>query len=266
MDQEKTEPRHWDNRYSLKNDGPVLATSKKKLKRLFDLPRYRFEKRIHRIASRQQIHRVLEAGCGEARFVFSLSSLAHLSVGVDFSRQAIQKAGKQKAVAEKKGIISLCLAEIENLPFQDNSFDLILSLGVIEHFRDPTPLLKEMMRVLTPGGLLFVEVPNKRSFGRSEGWMARARKIFGYHDFYTDEELSNIIKQVGFRVMKADSLDFAAGIYYWYKAYFSVTYLSNQGFFKYLNRAIALTLYAVFCPLNPFIKHRGAYNIVEATK
>jgi SAM-dependent methyltransferase len=47
----------------------------------------------------------------------------------------------------------------DNLPFEDNSFDLVLSLAVLEHVKNPWVHAKEMLRVLKPGGILYADVP-----------------------------------------------------------------------------------------------------------
>jgi len=47
----------------------------------------------------------------------------------------------------------------EKLPFRDNSFDLVFCLSVLEHLRDPFAAAREMLRVLKPGGRIFLEVP-----------------------------------------------------------------------------------------------------------
>lgn len=50
----------------------------------------------------------------------------------------------------------------ENLPFPDNTFDLVASFQVLEHVRDTQQVLKEAVRVLKPGGMLVFEMPNYR--------------------------------------------------------------------------------------------------------
>jgi SAM-dependent methyltransferase len=47
----------------------------------------------------------------------------------------------------------------DHLPFKDNSFDLVLSLAVLEHVKNPWTHAKEMLRVLKPGGILYADVP-----------------------------------------------------------------------------------------------------------
>jgi SAM-dependent methyltransferase len=52
----------------------------------------------------------------------------------------------------------------EDLPFEDASFDLVLSSNVLEHVRDPAAVISESIRVLRPGGLLHFVVPNYGSW------------------------------------------------------------------------------------------------------
>jgi len=65
------------------------------------------------------------------------------------------------------------------LPFPEASFDLVLSGGLLEHFREPGPILAEMARVLRPGGLFYADVvPRKVSLYR---WAERARMARDEH-------------------------------------------------------------------------------------
>jgi SAM-dependent methyltransferase len=63
------------------------------------------------------------------------------------------------------------------LPVQDQSLDVVLSTGLLEHFHDPTPIVREMVRVLKPGGLFYSDiVPNKFSLFRSLDWLGSLKR------------------------------------------------------------------------------------------
>jgi ubiquinone/menaquinone biosynthesis C-methylase UbiE len=87
--------------------------------------------------------RFLEIGCGEG---FLLSALDHgKKFAIDLSTQAIN-AARTRAQAQ----FSVALSE--RLPFPDASFDLVTSVGVMEHFLDIKEATQEIRRVLSPGG------------------------------------------------------------------------------------------------------------------
>ena len=57
------------------------------------------------------------------------------------------------------------IGDVQNLPYPQNTFDTVSSLGVIEHFLNPDKVMKEMYRVLKTNGHLILMTPNKYSFG-----------------------------------------------------------------------------------------------------
>jgi len=61
-------------------------------------------------------------------------------LGVDISNTAL-------AITNKKGVKTVKADILKGLPFEDNSFDLVYSDGLLEHFIDPEPVLKELFRV-----------------------------------------------------------------------------------------------------------------------
>jgi len=102
---------------------------------------------------------LLEVGIGDGANVHLLPRSTRIT-GVDIAgsrliecRRRCEKAGRD---------ISLVLAEGEHLPLADDSFDLSLSVGGLNHYSDPAAAIREMSRVTRPGGRIVVadEIPN----------------------------------------------------------------------------------------------------------
>lgn len=116
-------------------------------------------------ALRAPVRRILEVGCSNGFKPFALQRRfpdAEVS-GIDPDAAAIALA---QGMAERVDRDSMARVPTfregvgEKLPFDDNSFDLVISLTTIEHVADVDQVLAEMARVLRPGGVLYLEAPN----------------------------------------------------------------------------------------------------------
>jgi ubiquinone/menaquinone biosynthesis C-methylase UbiE len=105
--------------------------------------------------------RVLEVACGRGGFTRFLASKGAFVHGVDFSATALQIARDNlehyPALEER---ITYVQADVQDLPFGDDSFDAIVSCETVEHLPDPTVAVREMFRVCSPGGRLYLTTPN----------------------------------------------------------------------------------------------------------
>ena len=106
--------------------------------------------------------RVLEIGAGRGGFACWLS--AHPArvreiVAADFSAAAVEK-GRSFAAAEGYDRIAFEQGDIQNIAHPDESFDTVFSCETIEHVPDPERAVRELARVLRPGGRLFLTTPN----------------------------------------------------------------------------------------------------------
>src|SRR5208282_4520175 len=105
--------------------------------------------------------RVLEIGCGTAIDSHYLSGKFN-SVAFwasDVSREAVAVANKTGELLGSK--VNLTVADVKSMPFDDGFFDIVFSQGVMEHFKDPLPAIKEQLRVLKSDGYLIIDVPQK---------------------------------------------------------------------------------------------------------
>jgi len=103
---------------------------------------------------------VLDMGCGAAgKSLYYLSIGAEKVVGVDVVERYKAEAegfARQLGVEDRFAFI---LGDALRLPLEDNAFDVVVMNDFMEHIRDPEGALKEALRVLKPGGRIFVNFP-----------------------------------------------------------------------------------------------------------
>ncbi len=104
----------------------------------------------------QREDRVLEVGFGPGLVIQSLADLASAGciAGVDVSPLMVQQASKRNAQAIREGRVRLQQGSVLALPFEDASFDKALSVNSVHIWPDRLAGVKEMQRVLRPGGLI----------------------------------------------------------------------------------------------------------------
>ncbi|CCH33127.1 methyltransferase domain-containing protein [Actinosynnema sp. NPDC047251] len=97
--------------------------------------------------------RVLDLGCGIGRPAVRLAERTGAEVvGVSVSAKDVARAGETAAAAGLADKVSFRLADAMELPFEDGSFDAVFALGSMGHMPDRGDALKEVARVLRPGG------------------------------------------------------------------------------------------------------------------
>jgi ubiquinone/menaquinone biosynthesis C-methylase UbiE len=94
--------------------------------------------------------RVLDLACGEGYGSFLISGAAKQVIGVDVSDVAVRHATTK--YAKKHGNLKFQKCSATNLPFQDGSFDVVVSFETIEHLAEQMQMVAEIRRVLSPQG------------------------------------------------------------------------------------------------------------------
>jgi ubiquinone/menaquinone biosynthesis C-methylase UbiE len=140
--------------------------------------------------------RLLDIGCGwEARFLREVEPYIEVGVGLDF---------KAPEMVEGK-IRTERLTLTDCLPYADASFDLVTMLAVLEHLDQPEAILREIHRVLRPGGELVLTVPSKAAQPVLEflafrlGMVSRA-EIADHKAYYDREALTMLLEEAGLMV------------------------------------------------------------------
>lgn len=156
--------------------------------------------------------KILDIGCGNGVYLAILKSLGWKTYGIEVNTQDCE-------VARGLGIEAFCqdLAEIR---FPARSFDVVRMVHVLEHLSSPLAVFKEIKRIIKPGGTLYVEVPNEKSFAGAcfkENYLAAGSHLYGF----SLSTLTLLCEKTGFSVRKVryksskgitlTSLQYAAG-------------------------------------------------------
>jgi len=121
--------------------------------------------------------RVLENGCGIGMYLEHLSPQAHQIIGLEYDFDRVRRAHQE--IAKNNSNAHLINAAGEGLPFEVDTFDLILSHEVLEHVLDDRKSVTEMVRALKPGGRMVIFIPNRGYPFETHGFYWRGRYHFG---------------------------------------------------------------------------------------
>jgi 2-polyprenyl-3-methyl-5-hydroxy-6-metoxy-1,4-benzoquinol methylase len=129
---------------------------------------YAHRVRLVESATSSTCGRVLDVGCGRGLLLRVFRNRAWQVQGTELSAQAARYAREVVKIPVEIG-------RLETIGFADNSFDAVTMWHVLEHIPDPRVLMLEVRRILKPGGVFLVGVPN---FG---GWEARFCRDKWFH-------------------------------------------------------------------------------------
>lgn len=161
--------------------------------------------------------RALDIGCGEGKFTRGLAAFIGEVAGIDVKEKSILKA---RAAAEAEGAkVDFRIGSADALPWPDAHFDVVIFSNSLHHMPDAARAIAEAMRVLTPGGVLYVMEPvaaghyheatkfvNDETVVRTDAWVAlnaslgaglsrvreilyRSRRTFDSFDQWKEDQL-----------------------------------------------------------------------------
>ena len=132
--------------------------------------------------------RILDAGCGSGRNMIELARHGTVT-GVELSDTSID-------IARARGTGEVIGGSVLDMPFDGDSFDLSVCLDVIEHLEDDLNALRELRRVLAPGGSLLVTVPAYQ-------WLWSGHdEVNHHHRRYTRRSLQRVAEQAGWEQVR----------------------------------------------------------------
>jgi len=158
--------------------------------------------------------RVLEVGAGSGRDSVSLAEAGAVAIVLDYSMASLEVAA---AVAERAGTrVHRVRADALRMPFRDGGIDVVFHQGLLEHFRDPLPLLRENTRVLAPEGILLVDVPQRFHLYTvlKHLLIAVGRWFAGWETEFTIDELEGLMRKAGVTVTRRYGSWMVPGLFY----------------------------------------------------
>jgi ubiquinone/menaquinone biosynthesis C-methylase UbiE len=139
--------------------------------------------------------RVLEIGFGSGVDVGRVSEIAARGfvAGIDHSEVMLEQARRRNRAAIRAGRVELQLASASRLPYPEGAFDRVFSINVAQFWGEPAEPIREMRRVLRPGGLVAIAV-QPRSLGAAR---PSAREI--------GQKLIKSLRSEGFSQLRLES-------------------------------------------------------------
>lgn len=150
------------NKKKLKEINWSNGYARRKTPIIIDYTKYHQYWHTHQILKRfiKRGSSVLECGSAPAQWLAYFATefecviwgIDNSTTGLDLSKRNLQTQGINE--------FKLIEGDVNNIPLHDDTFDVVFSTGLLEHFSDPGKVVKEMTRVLKPGGLLIIQIPN----------------------------------------------------------------------------------------------------------
>ena len=199
---EKTEPKvnndiyntYGDRWYDADDDPVALLRAESKTKTPWII------ERIKNHGLLKSTTRVLDVGCGAGFLSNELAKVGLQVTGVDLSEESL------KVAAQHDQTCSVCYrtADAYQLPFTDQSFDVVTAMDFLEHVEDPKAVIKEFSRVLKPNGLFIFHTFNRNVLAhliiiKFVEWVVKntPKHLHVIHLFIKPKELASYCEQAG---------------------------------------------------------------------
>lgn len=190
--------------------------------------------RLGKLQARGLLHgEWLDCGCADGGYTVALVEHGvERAVGIDVEQGRVRSALERTRGSSHT---AFCCSTSENLPFRDGSFDGVLLNEVLEHVADEGATLREILRVLRPGGYLALMSPNRWFPFEGHGMRIRGKSVpfpvpllpwlpskfamqFMEARNYWPGELRTIVRRAGFEISSSSTLLPVFEVYRWLPA------------------------------------------------
>lgn len=141
---------------------------------------------------------ILDVGCGGGINIKRMAQDAKKVYGIDYS---IESVNLSKEVNEKlidEGKVEIMKGNVKDLPFEDNTFDIVTAFETVYFWPDIEKCFKEVKRVLKPGGIFLIGMETNGS----DNWVMKFWKHFIDMEMYNDGEIKNFLKNNDYNEIK----------------------------------------------------------------
>ncbi len=149
--------------------------------------------------------------CKNTRILQWAATEGARAYGVDISEPTVRQARAEFPPGALRGVVG----DVRRLPFAEQSFDAIYSMGTIEHFAEPGAAVDEMHRVLRRGGRAIIGVPNRCDPFLRPLFVAALHALglydYGYERSFTRKGLRRLVEQGGLRTLAETGILFVPG-------------------------------------------------------
>lgn len=161
--------------------------------------------------------RFLDIGCGNGDLLFMLGGKYRELYGVDIAIRMVERI-KAEAGTDSNIKVSVQDANVR-LDFENGFFDTVVAIAMLEHVFDPYSFIRECYRLLAPGGIVIIDVPNV-------AWMPRRLSLLfgqfpstshdhgwdgGHLHYFTRASMKKLLTDEGFKVVQITSCGIFAG-------------------------------------------------------
>ena len=168
---------------------------------------------------------MLDVGCGEGRHIFGVMQdhPTMKCIGIDMDKTSLNKAeeGYEYFESISKAGAEFLEGSAYSLPFNNDSFDLIVCSEVLEHLHEYNDAVKEIHRVLKPGGKFYASVPaswpEKVCWYLSEEYQNQPG---GHLRIFNQSSLVNEIEEKGFKFLSSERFHSIHSPYWWLRCFF----------------------------------------------
>ena len=168
---------------------------------------------------------MLDVGCGEGRHIFGVMQDHPLMkcIGIDMDKASLNKAeeGYEYFKSISNAGAEFFIGSAYSLPFESDSFDLIVCSEVLEHLHEYNDAIKEIHRVLKPGGKFYASVP--ASWPEKICWHLSKEyqnQPGGHLRIFNQNNLVDEIEGEGFKFLSSERFHSIHSPYWWLRCFF----------------------------------------------